>query len=956
MSFTDMFRFVKYRPTYRLVIVKPNLANLQEFSAEGTDYEFNDNPDYDKTLYIYHDDYSDHYVCCSSPISLYRSYKKDTSWSFCYRCLCGYDKRGETGCNCMDDGGTGVPAKKRAKQAHTCEHCKEIYYWLGRTGHKCYSKKCPGCQLYHSTLTPKNRCALRMEEKSFMKHFIDEDESTEEEETKTKRYDLFSWDIESSMSPLIDEYGTDFECDENGNFIIDDNGECVTYTVKKFEQVPNRIWCKSIITGAVGSYNSMKDFLRFALTHNEGLSIFVAHNSSGYDSRLLFDEAIRFVKKGTKVDPTLNGGRMMCLKIGKTVFRDSMLHLPGSLSKLAKGFGLNLYKGHFPHLFNKGENYDYVGPLPDRKYFDLSFSVSTQKDLDEFNEWYDNFSGEWNFQTELDKYCRNDVEILAQIMKLYSDTYTSLIGEYYPHLKISPWFSSTCAGYVHKLFIRNLHEGIDFSTMDNEDVQAYNQTTWCALEAEEHYFAKSALRGGSTNSCSYFYDGVIHYKDIQSSYPSVQLKEDFPVGTPTIHIFDSDFYPCNIHFSEPLEICRHDLSNKKRFQRHSLSIVEHQTQPTIDWIRSFFGFICVDVTPPSNLYHPVLMTFDKEKFKCVHSLLPLTKETFTSVELNRAIDMGYVVTKVYRADRYNRAASKWRGLLSTMYLLKMRNSQNPPTLENQERMKREFKERIDLDLGDMNLWKKNPTLKQICKTPPTSAWGKHAETVDHPQSFIIDDSMHEEGFDFYRSLQNNRNEIKDFVQLGDRTIYRYKETRSIKRPDMHRGYLPCAVFVTSYGRLKLWEEMNKLGKRVLMHDTDSIQYIHQEGGYDIPEGDCIGDWETEDFEKDNGGINGYVSIGPKSYGNRAVNGKEFIKCKGVSVKLAHEKLLNFDEMRDILKEGKCVKLPQFTMDYNLGKGITTRKFLKFVQFNPGFVKGVYNEEEYRWYPYGYKED
>jgi len=35
------------------------------------------------------------------------------------------------------------------------------------------------------------------------------------------------------------------------------------------------------------------------------------------------------------------------------------------LAKLPKAFGLTeLKKGYFPHLFNKTENRDYVGPLP----------------------------------------------------------------------------------------------------------------------------------------------------------------------------------------------------------------------------------------------------------------------------------------------------------------------------------------------------------------------------------------------------------------------------------------------------------------------------------------------------------------------------------------------------------------------------------------------------------------
>jgi len=52
-------------------------------------------------------------------------------------------------------------------------------------------------------------------------------------------------------------------------------------------------------------------------------------------------------------------------------------------------------------------------------------------------------------------------------------------------------------------------------------------------------------------------------------------------------------------------------------------------------------------------------------------------------------------------------------------------------------------------------------------------------------------------------------------------------------------------------------------------------------------------------------------------------------------------------------ENKKVGLPQFTMDYSLGGGISTRKFFKYIRFHKAYVKGTYVEEEKKSYPYGY---
>lgn len=266
---------------------------------------------------------------------------------------------------------------------------------------------------------------------------------------------------------------------------------------------------------------------------------------------------------------------------------------------------------------------------------------------------------------------------------------------------------------------------------------------------------------------------------------------------------------------------------------------------------------------------------------------------------------------------------------------------------------------------------KNPVLKKVAKGPPTSAWGKHAESVDHPQARIFGTCDAEEGKSFYESVHNNGMVVNQFTSLGDdRIMFKYTESRRRTKPDLHKGYLPAAVFVTSYARLYLWEELNKLGKRVLMHDTDSIIYTaagESEGSvcyhgdyecedcYDIEEGDCLGDWETESIEDKNDGINEFVAIGPKSYGIRCGNGHTSIKCKGACIKYSHSDMFNFDVMKEMVFNNKQVHLPQLSFDYEIDKGITTRKFSKRVRFDKTAVKGNYNKYDFHNYPYGYIE-
>ena len=60
----------------------------------------------------------------------------------------------------------------------------------------------------------------------------------------------------------------------------------------------------------------------------------------------------------------------------KIRFIDSYLFFQSPLSSLSGMFNLkNLYgieaKGNFPHRFNRPENYDYIGPMPDIEYYEI---------------------------------------------------------------------------------------------------------------------------------------------------------------------------------------------------------------------------------------------------------------------------------------------------------------------------------------------------------------------------------------------------------------------------------------------------------------------------------------------------------------------------------------------------------------------------------------------------------
>ncbi len=956
--------FVEHYPDYRVCIIFPHLNDNHNTDFHGEEYV----EDKDKSIFIYYDTDQEHYIACTSPKALIESYKNGYKVLWCW--ICAYwipaETVNERSCRC----GETTNRKKVYKRA-ICDGesgCNETY--KRGTRHVCYRTQCQYCPSLFEKGTP-HVCPLTVGGKNFKKTFIGDDFAeidlgTEEDgrfDKNEAQYNLFVWDIESALVLIPDEEGTEFGFNDDGSLEVDEDGQARTFTTTKNYQVPNFICWRNVFTGRHWESNNIAEFIEFALTENDGRNIFLAHNSSGYDSRLLFEELVKFCPKETKINPIMRGGKFMSIIInGTTRFQDSLLHLRGSLASLARGFNLQMEKGYFPHLFNTESNYDYAGQIPEKKNFDVGLMVNNARELEAFNKWHDEYQGDWVFKTELEKYCVKDVELLAKIVLTYHQELTEGLNVKFPKIAISPWFFPTMAGHVHKIMLRNLHDTKGLEDMNLEEQQAYAQTTWCVLTSEEHYFAKRALRGGRTDIRKYYHKGKIHYKDIQSHYPNVQLKYPYPVGTPTIEVFDKEYYPCSTHWFAQGEVC--DCTWEYKINRPSKRVdIILRDEPTDihNYIRNFFGIIMVDVTPPDNLYHGVLVYYDETTHKCVAPLTPMTKGTFTSVELDVAIQHGYVVTKIYRADRYKYAPSLWResGLLGEMYLNKMRNSGTAPEDEGERRRMRDyFLNTFGIELDDMDFWVKNPTKKQVHKGPPTAAWGKHAESVDHGKVEIFSDECAQDNFEFYHRVNDNDFKVDQFLHVSNnRTMFKYTDKRSKVRPNLHKGYLPVAVFVTAYARLELWGEMHKLGDRVLMHDTDSIVYYDKEGDpnqYQIPEGDCLGDWETEDLETDNGGITEFVAISPKSYAIRTANGKEIIKCKGVSIKHCHKEMFNFDVAKEILMENKVLALPQMSFDYTMSKGISTRKFLKYVRFNESMCKGIYDPTTHQTFPFGYK--
>jgi hypothetical protein len=88
------------------------------------------------------------------------------------------------------------------------------------------------------------------------------------------------------------------------------------------------------------------------------------------------------------------------------------------LRKLPEAFGLSVSKSWFLHYFNTKANLDYVGPMPDIKYFGADeMSEGERKD---FMSWYDEQKVKvFDNRHVLEQYCHDDVTVLRQACQIF---------------------------------------------------------------------------------------------------------------------------------------------------------------------------------------------------------------------------------------------------------------------------------------------------------------------------------------------------------------------------------------------------------------------------------------------------------------------------------------------------------------------------------------------------------
>ena len=253
--------------------------------------------------------------------------------------------------------------------------------------------------------------------------------------------------------------------------------------------------------------DTVKEFCQWLLTPEHKGCIVVAHNFQGYDSYFI----INFLNKNAiHYEIIYRGAKALSMTIPmlNIKFIDSLNFIPMGLAKFPKTFAQpELCKGYFPHLFNKDENQNYVGPIPCQDDYGVNFMKPAEREA--FIAWHqeqveNNYV--FDFRKEIIKYCRSDVDILAKCCLLYREMFRN-------ETNIDPFDKAlTIASYCHQVYRTNFLEKDTIAIFSHARQLKANQSIkavkWLSYISEKEGICIQHVRnGGEKRVGNYSLDG-----------------------------------------------------------------------------------------------------------------------------------------------------------------------------------------------------------------------------------------------------------------------------------------------------------------------------------------------------------------------------------------------------------------------------------------------------------------
>ena len=400
--------------------------------------------------------------------------------------------------------------------------------------------------------------------------------------------------------------------------------------------------------------------------------------------------------------------------------------------------------------------------------------------------------------------------------------------KYYPD-----GFSCIGAGTIYEYYGCYFH-GCPKCFPNAEDL--YNKAI-----ARENIFIKAGYKLITIWDCEFKKDEEMRELKINKNdlYPKFSPRKAYYAGLNDIFyiyysLADNYFVCLDIHSCFPAEQWFEEFPYGD-FDEYDISQLIDQS-----WNENWFGVAYVRILPPRNLLHPFLIMkhdgktqytlcrqciIDTEiKYPCAHNnKLRALIGTFSSVDINYAISLGYKVLEIYYLINFHKKTNQlFRTTIKPLLELKAQCDGPSEPAMIQEYCDN-YKKYYDIELDPQNV-KKNPSLKEIVKgsglTSLSGRTGLHyinkvTEIFSGTEKNALRQRILSPDFQDLHLYEIIKNEKEVYI-----LTYKTKENlRNTWKSDVFLG-----LFITSYSRITLHKVMHLLGEDVVYTDTDSVKF------------------------------------------------------------------------------------------------------------------------------------
>ena len=311
--------------------------------------------------------------------------------------------------------------------------------------------------------------------------------------------------VEESMKELL---FFDFECrQENGNH---EPNLCI---------VQNEAGKEWIFQGD----NTRDEFCEWLFTTEHAGCTVKAHNFQGYDSYFILQYPR---EQGVKYNVIMRGAKVLSLTVELFDIRfiDSLNFTPMKLANSRKrSVSKNSTKGYFPHLFNKKDNENYVGPIPPAPYYNPN--GMNPKDKETFmtrdtSKKESNYV--FNFKEEIIAYCHSAVDILRRCCMEFRELFHNVTN-------IDPFRTLTIASACHLVYRTNylpkdtigIIPPMGYCPKNNQSVFAHK---WLSYTADKNeIYIQHARNGGEKRVGNYLLDG--YHEETHTAFERARMSE-----------------------------------------------------------------------------------------------------------------------------------------------------------------------------------------------------------------------------------------------------------------------------------------------------------------------------------------------------------------------------------------------------------------------------------------------